>query len=233
MTFENNLENSLEDWSEWESDNGFFAPENIQTGETTQEEELLYATERAYRELEEAKERAETIDRMEQGQNVEFQFEYTKEDENYNEEAVSNENQLRDEFGYELADATLFAFKATTALQTGFESSDYEPNHAAMADAVKQTSENERTEKYEPTVRELLEKLDHKAESPSIYEEITSDDIDESMVARKVENVVQDLTRISSDLPRDMSSYISEKIRYNQSRSVEQMDADHPSTKEY
>ncbi len=231
----------LEKWTEWESDNDLHVPENIdeaaqrnfQSPEYQQDRELRYAAGRAWTELNEALEVAKAVDRAERGEKVDFErhFDYTRDNEFYDEDAVSNKKQLLDEFGFEAADAALFALKINTAIEAGFGSDDYEPDLEGMAAALESSEESDKS--YEEATEDIQEAVDPQADG-ELYQAVMAEEQDQEEIAEHAENMIENISRIASRLPKgSLSDYITEKIRYNiEERSVENMDADHPNPEE-
>jgi NTP pyrophosphatase (non-canonical NTP hydrolase) len=231
----------LEDWVDWESDNDLHAPENIgkagernfQSPDYQQDRELRYAAGRAWKELNEALEVAEAVDRAERGEEVDFEkyFEYTRDNELYDEDAVSDREQLMDEFGFEAADVTLFALKMSTAVETGFGSDEYGPDLENMASALETSEESGKS--YEEATEEIQENIDPDYDR-ALYQAVMAEDQNPGEIAGHAEEMVENLSRIAATLPKgSLSEYITEKIRYNiEERELENMDADHPNPEE-
>lgn len=130
-----NLEDSLLDWIDWEKENDLHAPENIkksgernfQSKKDQKDREIRYATGRAWKEINEALEVAraiETYGEIDYSQH----FEYTRGNRMYDEDSVTDEQQLMDEFGFELADIALFTLKLRTTTVPSGTSRRYLPD---------------------------------------------------------------------------------------------------------
>lgn len=231
----------LDEWVVWEKDNDLYAPDNIKEASQRnfkspkyqQARELRYAASRAWKELNEALEVAEAVDRAERGEEVDFErhFDYTKDNDCYDEDSVCNRKQLMDEFGFEAADTALFALKISTAIEPGFGSDDYEPDLEGMAAALQNSEESDKS--YEQATEDIQEAVDPQADG-ELYQAVMADEQDPEEIAEHAENMIENISSIALRLPKgSLSDYITEKIRYNiRERSVENMDADHPNPEE-
>lgn len=238
MSSDKTTDEYLEKWVDWEKGNDLYAPDNIraadernwQSPDYQQNLELRYAAGRVWKELQEALEVAEAVDSAENDENTDFDdyFEYTQNDEEYDKESVSDEEQLKDEFGFELADVALFTLKMTTAIRGGFDSEEYDPDLEAMARALEQTDDKVQSE-YEDATRDIQEPLDPETQG-DLYEEVMGEDQDAEKIAEQAQVIVGKLSGIAASLPKEsLSEYVTEKIRYNiEERDIGQMDADHP-----
>lgn len=218
-----NLE--LERWAEWESEIGWHIPDNLNEGVRTQQEELAFAAERAYDEIEEAETVAEAVDRLEAGEEVkaEEHFDYTSE---IDREYHDSEEKLRDELGYELADIGIFTVKISTGLKADVGREDkegYKPDFEGLADTI----ENHEPEKPENAYEEAVSELGGLLEAEgSVREGIDKRPVDEEAVAEGVEDLLQGLADISAELPRSFTDYMMDKMEYNRSdRDPEDIDS--------
>lgn len=224
------IEEHLQDWSSWEQENGLHSPDNIKEGETTSKEELRYAAGRTWTEIREGLEVAEAVDRAEKGEEIEFEdfFDYTVENEKYDQNSVRDHTQLKDELGYELADIALFAVKITTSIETGFQNTGYTPEYSVIADKISRQYERN-SDSHTATLENVYDKLDPASKSSTLYLEVMSENPDEQKILDEIDDTISSLSLMASNLPRNnLATYISEKINYNKARSIENMDADHP-----
>lgn len=239
----NGIEEALNEWVKWEKNHSLYAPDNIREAETTQgkfeltykssdyqkDRELRYATSRAWKELEEALERAKAVDKADRDEKVDFKehFEYTENDNNYSTDNLDKKEQLMDEYGFELADTALFILKMTTSIEAGFGSEDYEPDLETIAKTLEQTADPVQLEYHEST--EQVKKLLEPDTEENLYEEVMGKSTDEQKIGEYAEEIIEKLSQLTAHLPKSLSDYVAEKIHYNlEQRQIEEMDADHP-----
>lgn len=206
----------MRSWAEWESEIGWHIPDNIEEGVRSQREELEFAAERAYDEIIEGSEVAEAVDRADTGEDFDLtaHFDYTNE---IDREYENNEEQLRDELGYELADIGIFTIKMSTGIEQNVGEEDtegYRPDYEGLTQTIESHEAERPGNAYREAVNELGELLE--PEKGEIREGISQSTVDQETVAGGLENLLYGLSDLSAELPRSFSEYVTEKMEYNE-----------------
>ncbi len=206
----------MRSWAEWESEIGWHIPDNIEEGVRSQREELEFAAERAYDEIIEGSEVAEAVDRADTGEDFDLtaHFDYTNE---IDREYENNEEQLRDELGYELADIGIFTIKMSTGIEQNVGEEDtegYRPDYEGLTQTIESHEAERPGNAYREAVNELGELLE--PEKGEIREGISQSSVDQETVAGGLENLFYGLSDLSAELPRSFSEYVTEKMEYNE-----------------
>lgn len=231
---------ALETWMDWEREHYLFAPDNIRSSrernfespEYREDLERRYAVSRAWKELEEALEVAEAVDKMENGEKVDFEsyFDYTSGNQFYDEEDKTDEEQLKDEYGFELADVALFMLKTSTTIPgSNSHGKRYDIDLEEMSGWLEDSKHRVETG-FQDATASIYRQLDPEGENAEIYDEVMKEDPEAGKLMRQTQDILGELSDIASGLPKEsLTEYVVDKIIYNtEERNIVDMDADHP-----
>lgn len=208
----------IEEWAKWEMDEGFHSPLKIEEGES-EREHLIYSLDRLERELEEAIEVAETVEKVESSQEIDEEvLEYTNDIER---EYSNLEIQAKDELGYEIADTVLFTLKVGSTMDTYRDGAEiYLEELASIFDEAEELDSS-----YEKVLEELHQNQDPERIDSFAYEILNDKEVEEDRIDSALRDLGSKLGGIVRALPRSLSDYVADKVDYNQERDTEEMDA--------